>query len=86
MVYFFNKNLDLINNCFKGSGLKHLNKKDFKKISIFSPNIQGQNIINKIIQTLINEKENYEKILKEEEKKFTFLLEELMSGRLRVKI
>ena len=33
----------------------------------------------------MDEKEKYKQILKEEEKKFDFLLEELMSGRLRIK-
>lgn len=39
-----------------------------------------------IINSLTKEKQKYEQILEKEEKTFTFLLEELMSGRLRIKI
>lgn len=44
-----------------------------------------ENIL-KIINKLTKEKQKYEDILKKEEQTFTFLLEELMSGRLRIKV
>ena len=44
------------------------------------------NFISKVLKELFIEKEKYEKILEKEEKTFTFLLDELMSGKLRIKI
>lgn len=43
-----------------------------------------QSLILNSIESLIKEKEKYENLLIEEQKKFDFLLEELMSGRLRI--
>lgn len=62
--------------------LSHL---DVLNYEILSMKDLEKNLINKTISDIIDEKEKYEKILKEEEKKFDFLLEELMSGRLRIK-
>lgn len=50
------------------------------------PNVQEITIISKVLKSLFSEKEKYEQLLEKEEKTFTFLLEELMSGRLRIKI
>lgn len=43
-------------------------------------------LISTVLKELFIEKQKYEQILKKEEKTFTFLLEELMSGRLRIKV
>lgn len=45
-----------------------------------------KNIIDNLFKNIHEEKEKYEKILEKEEKTFTFLLEELISGRIRIKI
>jgi len=50
------------------------------------PDGQEANLISSLLDILFQEKKNHEQILIEEEKTFNFLLEELMSGRLRVAV
>ena len=38
LYYFYNANIEKIEQCFQGGGLQHLSKKDFKKIEIKIPN------------------------------------------------
>lgn len=86
-IYYYLKNdLNVLERCFKGSGLKHLNKKDFSSSEILSPSLSEQKLIVNILDIFNIEKQKYEQILEKEEKTFSFLLEELMSGRLRIKI
>lgn len=81
---FFYNNMSLLEQSFKGAGLKHLSKKDFQNIEIILPSKIDQENIIEIYQKINNEKEKYEELLIEEQKRFDFLLEELMSGRLRI--
>lgn len=81
---FFYNNMSLLEQSFKGAGLKHLSKKDFQNIEIILPSKIDQENIIEIYKKINNEKEKYEELLIEEQKKFDFLLEELMSGRLRI--
>lgn len=69
-----------------GSAMPYIKLGYLENFHIIQPiNINEQKDLLNIIKTFIYEKEKYEQILKEEEKKFNFLLEELMSGRLRIK-
>ena len=86
IYYYLKKDTNVLERCFKGSGLKHLNKKDFAITEIIQPNLAEQGLIVNVLDNLNLEVETYKKILEKEEKTFTFLLEELMSGRLRIKI
>lgn len=76
---------NLKNKHCKGATQETLSDSSAKNIELIYPELIEQNSISFILNKFFNEKENYEKILQEEEKKFTFLLEELMSGRLRIK-
>lgn len=67
-----------------GTAQKNIDIKAFKKVDISFPIPEEQKIIENLVLRLINEKEKYEELLIEEQKKFDFLLEELMSGRLRI--
>lgn len=78
---YFQKNKD--KNC-NGATQKSLSDASAKKIKIIFPNLDEQYKISIIMNNLYNEKEKYEELLIEEQKKFDFLLEELMSGRLRI--
>lgn len=57
-----------------------------EKIEFISANNVERILIKNVLDNLNSEVETYKKILEKEEKTFTFLLEELMSGRLRIKI
>lgn len=78
---YFQKNKD--KNC-NGATQKSLSDASAKKIKIIFPKLDEQYKISIIMNNLYNEKEKYEELLIEEQKKFDFLLEELMSGRLRI--
>lgn len=86
-LYIYMKKLfqDSINAL--GSAMPYIKLGDLENFSVNQPqNIIERQLLLKIITSLNEEKEKYEQILEQEEKKFTFLLEELMSGRLRVKV
>lgn len=70
-------------NC-NGATQKSLSDSSARKLSVMKPNIKEQKDIVKVLNNLYSEKEKYEQLLIEEQKKFDFLLEELMSGRLRI--
>lgn len=55
-----------------------------EKIQFVMPERKEMIHITNFLKNLDSEKEKYEKLLIEEQKKFDFLLEELMSGRLRI--
>lgn len=81
LYYFYNANIDKIEQCFQGGGLKHLSKKDFKKIEIMIPNNDKdiQNIVD-YLDNLNDEKDKVEKLLKLEEQRFEWLSDKLLSG------
>lgn len=81
LYYFYNANIGKIDQCFQGGGLKHLSKKDFKKIEINIPNNDNdiQNIVD-YLDKLNEEKEQIEKLLKLEEQRFEWLSDKLLSG------
>lgn len=68
-----------------GGAVPQITISQVKSIKISKPKQEKEifNITN-IIEKLNDEKEKYEELLIEEQKKFDFLLEELMSGRLRI--
>lgn len=68
----------------KGSTQESLSDAAAANIEILLPDIKEQEAIAKILEKLHFEQNNYIQILEKEQKTFTFLLEELMSGRLRV--
>ena len=70
----------------KGATQETLSDGAAEKIEILIPCIEEQILIANTLKSMFNELEKYNKILEKEEKTFTFLLEELMSGRLRIKI
>lgn len=81
LYYFYNANINKVEQCFQGGGLKHLSKKDFKKIEITIPNNDKdiQDIV-EYLDKLSNEKEKVEKLLKLEEQRFEWLSDKLLSG------
>jgi len=85
-IKFSNMQNYIYNKLSSGTAQKNIDIEAFKKTEIITPTIEEQKLIIKVINTLYNEKEIYKKLLIQEEKKFNFLLEELMSGRLRVKV
>lgn len=78
-VYFYYVILDKINginiNLFSGTGLKHLQKNDFKDLSILAPGIKEQEEIAKILKTVDEEIQKVEKII--------FLSEDLKKGLMK---
>lgn len=70
----------------RGGAQKNIDIDNFKNADIFIPKMNEQNLIVKCINSLIQEKEKYEQLLIQEQKTFDFLLEELMSGRLRIEV
>lgn len=70
----------------KGATQETLSDGAAEKIEILVPSIGEQKLIASSLKNMFNEVEKYKQILEKEEKTFTFLLEELMSGRLRIKI
>lgn len=81
LYYFYNANINKIEQCFQGGGLKHLSKKDFKNIEITIPNNDKdiQEIVN-YLDKLNDEKEKVERLLKLEEQRFEWLSDKLLSG------
>lgn len=67
-------------------GVLLLNTTVIKSLEIVTCSVDEQNKLAELLNSLAEEKEKYKQILEKEEKTFTFLLEELMSGRLRIKI
>lgn len=70
----------------RGGAQKNIDVDAFKNMELAVPSFQEQDEIVKIINQLNLEKQTQEKILEQEQKTFNFLLNELMSGRLRVEI
>lgn len=81
LYYFYNANINKIEQCFQGGGLKHLSKKDFKNIEITIPNNDKdiQEIVD-YLDKLNDEKEKVERLLKLEEQRFEWLSDKLLSG------
>ena len=70
-----------------GSAMPYIKLGYLENFSVSQPkNLNERQLLLKVITSLNDEKQKYEQILEKEEKTFTFLLEELMSGRLRIKI
>jgi type I restriction enzyme S subunit len=70
-----------------GSAMPYIKLGYLENFSVNQPqDLIERQLLLKVITSFNEEKEKYEKILEKEEKAFTFLLEELMSGRLRIKI
>lgn len=68
-----------------GGAIPQITISQVKSIKISKPKQEKEIVyITNIIEKLNDEKERYEELLIEEQKKFDFLLEELMSGRLRI--
>ena len=70
----------------KGATQETLSDSAAEKIEILVPCIEEQRLIAITLKNMFSELEKHKQILEKEEKTFTFLLEELMSGRLRIKI
>lgn len=81
LYYFYNANINKIEQCFQGGGLKHLSKKDFKNIEITIPSNDKdiQEIVD-YLDKLNDEKEKVEKLLQLEEQRFEWLSDKLLSG------
>lgn len=84
-LYYSLPKLFLKNAKKNAQGLLLLNTKSIKVLDMVIPKINEQILISNTLELIENEKEKYEKILNEEVIKFNILLEELMSGRLRIK-
>ena len=86
LCHFFNANHDKFFNS-TGGAVPQLTLGMVNDFEITQPKNKTEidQILN-VINSLTKEKQKYEKILEKEEKTFIFLLEELMSGRLRIKI
>jgi len=83
---FINKNQKFFKQISTGSTAKNLSKKSIEKISIYFPKeIQEQNLIANFLIKLDDNLENIEISKQKEEKTFTYLQQELLSGRVRVK-
>lgn len=81
LFYILRDNLSVLNSIFYGAGLKHLNKKEFKDLKFCFPCSNES----KLIVEVLNLQEDYIKDLKRllalEEKRFQWLLDNLMSGK-----
>lgn len=81
LFYILRDNLSALNSIFYGAGLKHLNKKEFKDLKFCIPCSNES----KLIVEVLNLQEDYIKDLKRllalEEKRFQWLLDNLMSGK-----
>jgi len=75
-----------IDSTVKDGVIPNLSHLDVLKYNIPKLSEKEKQMIDNILYSLQLEKQKYEEILKKEEQTFTFLLEELMSGRLRIKI
>lgn len=83
-LYYYLPKIFKENATLNAQGIPLLNTKSIKKIQIIFSDKKNQENIAKFLSSLDSEKEKYEELLIEEQKKFDFLLEELMSGRLRI--
>jgi len=85
--YYLIKNKQKFINFASKSVVSIMSKKLFESFEIYFPSLQKeQDLMINFLELISLEIQKYEKILIQEEKKFEFLLEELMSGRLRVKV
>lgn len=85
--YHFKKNIKLIENSFQGSGLKHLSKLLFNKLKVIIPKtLSEQNKIAKILTSQEELIKNKQKLLKKIKKQTKYFNQELLSGRLRIKL
>lgn len=84
--YLFKYRFDEIQNlAVKGFKLKNLNKKDFKNMQFVFPEIKEQQRIADVLskqESIINKTKE---LINELDKRNTFMLDELLSGRLRIK-
>ena len=84
--YYFLKNFKkYLVESFQGSGLKHLNSNMFNKLNIFcSYSLLEQTLIAEQLTKIDNLIDSLEEEIKLENKKFIYLKQELLSGRIRV--
>lgn len=82
--YYFFSNITMLENIFQGAVIKHLNKKDFKKMEIFFPEINEQKNIINFLDMLYKEKETAEILLEKEQLRFQWMLDNLLSGEYQV--
>lgn len=84
LSFLLKSNINRIDRCFLGSGLKHLNKNIFKKESYYLPNAMTQ----KEIALFLDKNEDEVKLVKElyskEKQVFQWLCEKLVSGEYRI--
>ena len=82
---YWNKNTDIIWKYFEGTGLKHLKKTLFEKEEVFYPENKIEQIfIISVFETVFKQKKLIEEKIKIEEEKMDYLMDELLSGRIRV--
>lgn len=82
--YYIKHNIKTLNHCFNGAALKHLNKNDFRNIDIIYPNHNEQILIINLLDNLEYETSYLQKILKKEQLRFQWLLDNLLSGEYQV--
>ena len=76
---YFRDNLNIL-----GATIPYIKMSHIQSFGVAIPSKEEEKNILDILEKISLEKEKYEELLIEEEKKFDFLLEELMSGRLRI--
>ena len=82
---YWNKNTDIIWKYFEGTGLKHLKKNLFEKEEVFYPENKVEQIfIISLFETVFKQKKIIEEKIKIEEERMDYLMDELLSGRIRV--
>lgn len=82
---YWSKKTNIIWKCFQGSGLKHLKFNIFEKEGFYYPkNKIDQILIINLSNIYINQKNNIKEKIKVEEEKMEYLLENLLTGKIRV--
>jgi hypothetical protein len=82
---FWKNNMFHLGRCFEGTGLQHLQKKIFKKESVFCPSLKLEQIlISSFIKKIFNATPNIKDKIEIEEQKMEYLMDELLSGRIRI--
>lgn len=84
LAFLLKANMKRIERCFLGSGLKHLNKKIFKKEVYHLPDLDKQEEIADFLSKNENEIRLVRELYSKEKQVFQWLCEKLVSGKYRI--
>lgn len=81
LYLILNSNISDIEDMFYGAGLKHLNKSEFRSYEIIKPDMKEQELIVDVVGKKIKTIKMLKILLEKEKEKFSWLLENLLSGK-----